>query len=111
MRKRADPDEWIDGHAVSYGGQWDDPLLPEIRLQLIVAAATCASDDDVLWCLGDIAAAALVGDSTEMGVRLHEERARNERVDRMFVVMQADYAEMGLGAGWWADSWPETKRT
>lgn len=103
-----DPDEWVDD-VVRDGGAWDDPLDPEVRLELVVAAAEAAPDDDVLWCIGDVPADHLVGDAPQMDVRLHALRSTSERVNRMFEVMQADYVVMGLAAGWWSDDWPNSQ--
>ncbi len=101
-----DSESWIDD-ALNWGGELD----AETRFTLVVAAAEATDDTDnegALWCIGDMPADHLVGDSREMGVRLHKERQRSVRVNAMFTVMQSYLRDMGLGLGWWSDDWPDS---
>ena len=97
-----DPEKWIDD-AVDFG----EYLPCETRFQIVIAAITCASnDDDVMWCIADMAVSHLVFECS-MHDRFHAERSNNPSVDHMFRLMQHYYRVVCAEphAGWWEDDY------
>lgn len=94
-----DPLGWIEEAAA-----FNDDLDPELRLRIVIAATNEADHDDVIWCIGDQPAAHLAA-VPGFARRLHQARAANPNVERLFRLMQ-DYCRNVEGwpdAGWWDD--------